>query len=101
MSQRGLICGGLSGGIGFFVDIAVVLGILADGIYAALYPPMLTRTTLVILPRSAQSAAAASIGGQPDPKFRAFAGVPAWTPGLYGIGVASNRRNGLHCAAIQ
>ena len=50
------------------VAIVVVLGILAGGAYAKLHPPMLTSTALVVLPQSAQSAAAAAnANGAPDP----------------------------------
>jgi len=36
--------------------VAAVLGILAGGAYAKLYPPMMTSTALVVLPQPAQSA---------------------------------------------
>ena len=36
------------------VGIVVVLGLLAGGAYAALHPPMLTSTALVVLPQDAQ-----------------------------------------------
>ena len=42
------------------VAIAVLLGIVAGGAYATFHPPMLTSTALVVLPQSAQSAAAAA-----------------------------------------
>jgi capsular polysaccharide biosynthesis protein len=38
------------------VAVAAVLGILAGGAYAKLYPPMMTSTALVVLPQGAQSA---------------------------------------------
>ncbi len=38
------------------VAVAAVLGILAGGAYAKLYPPMMTSTALVVLPQPAQSA---------------------------------------------
>ncbi len=52
------------------VGIAAALGILAGGAYAALNPPMLTSTALVVLPQpvqAAQNAAAATTNGAPDP----------------------------------
>ena len=53
----------------FLVGVIVALGILAGCAYAVLHPPMLTATALVVLPESAQSAAAAggsATGSGPD-----------------------------------
>jgi len=52
------------------VGITAVLGLLAGGAYAALHPPLLTSTALVLIPQSgqaAQSGAAAAANGGPDP----------------------------------
>lgn len=50
------------------VAIVVVLGIFAGGAYATLHRPLLTSTALIVLPQSAQSAAAAAnANGAPDP----------------------------------
>ena len=38
------------------VGIMVALGLLAGGAYAALHPPMVTSTALVLLPQSGQAA---------------------------------------------
>ena len=48
------------------MGVAVALGILAGGAYAKLNPPMITSTALVVLPETAQSAAATANGG-PNP----------------------------------
>ncbi len=45
------------------VAVAAILGILAGGAYAKLYPPMMTSTALVVLPQPAQSAQQAANGG--------------------------------------
>lgn len=49
------------------VGIVTALGILAGGAYAALKPPMLTSTALVVLPPAAQSAQGGPATGAPDP----------------------------------
>jgi len=52
------------------VGIMAVLGLLAGGAYAALHPPMVTSTALVLLPQSGQAAlngAAAAANGTSDP----------------------------------
>lgn len=49
------------------MGIAVALGILAGSAYAEFHPPILTSTALVVLPQTAQSAAAANTNGAPDP----------------------------------
>jgi capsular polysaccharide biosynthesis protein len=49
------------------VGTVAVLGILAGGAYAALKPPMLTSTALVVLPQAAQSAQGAAANVAPDP----------------------------------
>jgi capsular polysaccharide biosynthesis protein len=52
------------------VGVIAALGIFAGGAYAALHPPMVTSTALVLLPQSggaATGAAAAAEAGGPDP----------------------------------
>ena len=46
------------------VGVMVALGLLAGGAYAALNPPMLTSTALVLLPQSAQAAQGAAADRQ-------------------------------------
>jgi len=54
----------------FLVGTTIALGLLAGGAYAALNPPLLTSTALVLIPQSGQAAqtgAAAAANGGPDP----------------------------------
>lgn len=48
------------------VTAAAAVGILGGGAYAALKPPTLTSTVLVVLPQAPQSAQATSTSGAPD-----------------------------------
>jgi capsular polysaccharide biosynthesis protein len=51
----------------FVVGEVAVAGLVAGIVFAALHPPLLTSTALVVLPESAQSAQAAAGNGAPDP----------------------------------
>jgi capsular polysaccharide biosynthesis protein len=51
----------------FVVGEAAVAGLVAGIVFAALHPPLLTSTALVVLPQSAQSVQAAPSNDAPDP----------------------------------